>query len=85
MLMVKEDDEMTRFRHVAEMLHGVVDSQKISMLGAVFLLCRVELLGGVCDECKWRGWVGCASRLARDRLALHSPKALWRSGVQMIV
>jgi hypothetical protein len=25
---------------------------------------------------------GCARRVARDKLALHSSKALWRSGVQ---
>jgi hypothetical protein len=63
------------------MLHGLVNSQQLPIVGAVFLLCRVELLGeecqwllgvvdtllqnvtddgngGVCDECKWRCWVG---------------------------
>jgi hypothetical protein len=27
---------------------------------------------------------GCASRVASDKLALHSSKALWRPGVQVI-
>jgi hypothetical protein len=27
---------------------------------------------------------GCASSVARDQLALHTSKALWRSGVQLI-
>jgi hypothetical protein len=39
--------------------------------------------GGVCDECTWRR-SGCASRVARDKLALHTSKALWSSGVQMM-
>jgi hypothetical protein len=72
--MVSENDEVTRFQHVAEMLHGLVDSQLLSILGAVFLLCRVELLGEECQwlpgvvdallqhgthgECKLRGWLG---------------------------
>jgi hypothetical protein len=41
--MVSEDDEVTRFQHVAEMLHGLVDSQQLPIVGAVFLLYRVEL------------------------------------------
>jgi hypothetical protein len=27
---------------------------------------------------------GCASRVARDKLALHSSKVLWSSGVQVM-
>jgi hypothetical protein len=30
--MVSEDDEVTRFQHVAEMLHGLVDSQQLPAL-----------------------------------------------------
>jgi hypothetical protein len=48
--MVSEDDEMTRFQHVVELLHGLVDSQLLPIVSAVFLLCRVELLG---EECQW--------------------------------
>jgi hypothetical protein len=36
------------------------------------------------DEYKWRGWIGCASRMVRDRLALNSSKVLWSSGVQVM-
>jgi hypothetical protein len=32
------------------MLHGLVDSQYLPIVGAAFLLCRVELLG---EECQW--------------------------------
>jgi hypothetical protein len=45
-LMVSEDHEVTRFQHVAKMLHG----QKLPIVGAVCFLCRVELLG---EECQW--------------------------------
>jgi hypothetical protein len=43
-LMVSEDGEVARFQHVAEMIHGPVDCQQLSIIGAVFLLGRVELL-----------------------------------------
>jgi hypothetical protein len=79
--MVREDCEVARFQHVMEMLHGLIDSQQFAIVGAVFLLGRVQLpgeegeglpgvvdtllqhgthggSGAVCDECKWRGWVG---------------------------
>jgi hypothetical protein len=49
-LMVSEDeDEVARFQHVAEMLHGLVDSEQLPILGAAFLLCQVELLGEECE------------------------------------
>jgi hypothetical protein len=44
-----DDDEVTRFQHVAEKLHGLVDSQYFPIVGTVFLLCRVELLGEECQ------------------------------------
>jgi hypothetical protein len=62
--MVSEDDEVTRFQHVAEMLHGLVNSQKLPIVGVVFLLCRVLQhgthggSGEVCDKCKLRGRLG---------------------------
>jgi hypothetical protein len=34
------------------MLHGLVDSQQLSSLGAVFLLGRVELLGEEGEGCQ---------------------------------
>jgi hypothetical protein len=43
--MAREDGEVARFQHVTEMFHGLVDSQQFSIVGTVFLLCRVELLG----------------------------------------
>jgi hypothetical protein len=64
-LMVSEDDEVAHFQHVAVMLHGLVDSQQLSIAGAVFLLCWVELLGeeceglpGVVNTLLQHGWVG---------------------------
>jgi hypothetical protein len=42
--MVSEDGEVARLQHVAEVLHGLVDSLQLSIGGAVFLLGRVELL-----------------------------------------
>jgi hypothetical protein len=44
-LVVGKNDEMTRFQHVAEMLHGLVDCQKLSVIRAVFLLSRAEFPG----------------------------------------
>jgi hypothetical protein len=38
---VREYDEVTRFQHVAEMLHGFVDGKQLTVVGAV-LLRRVE-------------------------------------------
>jgi hypothetical protein len=43
--MISEDDEVERFQRVAEMLHSPVDSQQLSIVGTVFLLGGVELLG----------------------------------------
>jgi hypothetical protein len=43
--MILEDGEVTHFQHVAYVLHDLVDSKNLSIAGAVFLLCRVELLG----------------------------------------
>jgi hypothetical protein len=40
------EGEVARFQHVTEMLHGLVDSQQLSIVGVVFLLGRVEILGG---------------------------------------
>jgi hypothetical protein len=37
-LVVGEDGEVTRFQHVAEVFYGFVDYQKLSVVGAVFLL-----------------------------------------------
>jgi hypothetical protein len=87
---VREYEEMTRFQHVAEMLHGLVDSQ-FEVGSAVFLLCWIELLGkvgeglpGVVDTwlqhrthgevCQW-----CGAR--QTRLALiESPVEFRRPG-----
>jgi hypothetical protein len=44
-LMVSEDGEVARFQHVTEMLHGLVDSQQLSIVGALFLLGWVQLPG----------------------------------------
>jgi hypothetical protein len=43
--MVREYGEVTSFQHVSEMLHGLVYSQQFAIVGAVFLLCWIELLG----------------------------------------
>jgi hypothetical protein len=42
--MVREDGEVARFHHVAEMLHCLVDSQQFAIVGSVYLLCRIEFL-----------------------------------------
>jgi hypothetical protein len=42
---VREDNEMSSFQHVAEMFHGLVYSQQFAIIGAVFLLCCIELPG----------------------------------------
>jgi hypothetical protein len=39
---VQEDDEVTRFQHVADMLYGFVDGQQLTVIGAVLLLRWVE-------------------------------------------
>jgi hypothetical protein len=39
---VREDDEVTRFQHAAEMLYGFVDGQQLTVVGSVLLLRRVE-------------------------------------------
>jgi hypothetical protein len=44
-LVVCHDGEVSGFQHVAEVLHSLVDSQELSVVGTVFLLCRAELLG----------------------------------------
>jgi hypothetical protein len=41
----REDEEVERFHHVAEMLYCLVDGQQLGVLCAVFLAGRVELLG----------------------------------------
>jgi hypothetical protein len=66
--MVSEDDEVTRFQHVAEMLHGLIDSQQLPIVGAVFLLCRVEFLG---EECQ------CLSGVV-DTFLQHDTHDKWR-------
>jgi hypothetical protein len=105
--MVHEDGEVAHFQHVAEMLQGLVDSQQLSIVGTVFLLGRLELLGKECEglpgvidtllqhgpmaeveatvtnASSAAGPVG-ASRVASNKLALHSSKALWRCGIQDI-
>jgi hypothetical protein len=43
--MTSKDCEVASIQHVAEMLHGLIDSQHLSIVGAVFLLGPVELLG----------------------------------------
>jgi hypothetical protein len=48
-LMISDDDEVTRFQHVLLMLHGLVDTQQLPILSAVFLLSWVELLGEECQ------------------------------------
>jgi hypothetical protein len=79
--MVSEDDELARFQHVAEMLLALVDSQQPSIVGALFPLGRVQLLG---DECKGLPGVarccptagsGCDRRMAPDKLVFHTS---WR-------
>jgi hypothetical protein len=47
---VRADCEVECFQHVAVMLHGIANSHQPSILGAVFLLRRVELLGKECKE-----------------------------------
>jgi hypothetical protein len=44
-VVVSEDDEVACFRHVAEILHGLVDCRQLSIVRAVFLLGQVEFLG----------------------------------------
>jgi hypothetical protein len=44
-LLVGENDELTRFQHVSEMLHGLVDGQQLCIVGAVFLLSWAEFPG----------------------------------------
>jgi hypothetical protein len=44
-LMVSEDEEVAHFQHVMEMLHSLIDCQQLSIVGAVFLPGRIELLG----------------------------------------
>jgi hypothetical protein len=39
---------MSRFQHMAEVLHGFVDGQQLAVVRAVFLLGRVEFLGEEC-------------------------------------
>jgi hypothetical protein len=43
--MVREDCELARFQQMAEMLHGLIDSQQFAIVGAVFLLGWVQLPG----------------------------------------
>jgi hypothetical protein len=79
--MVREDNEVARFQCVTQIFHSLVGSEEFAVVGAVFLLRRVELFGkecerlpgavntllqdgthsscgGVCYECKLRGWIG---------------------------
>jgi hypothetical protein len=39
------DGVVASFQHVSEMLHGLVNSEHFAIVGAVFLLCWIELLG----------------------------------------
>jgi hypothetical protein len=48
--MVSGDDEVTLFQHMTEILHVLVDSQQLWIVGAEFLNCWEELLG---EECEW--------------------------------
>jgi len=43
--MVRQDGEMTAFKHVAEDSHGRVDCQALHAVGAIFLLRRAEFPG----------------------------------------
>jgi hypothetical protein len=49
-LMMREDDIVGNFQHVAEMLDGLVDSQQLSIVCAVFLLSCVHLFGEECER-----------------------------------
>jgi hypothetical protein len=44
-LVVREDDELAGFQHVAEMLHGFVDRKQLPIICAIFLFRRAELSG----------------------------------------
>jgi hypothetical protein len=48
-LAVSEDDEVACFQHEADMFHALIDSQQVVIVGAVFLLGWVTILG---EECK---------------------------------
>jgi hypothetical protein len=41
---VREDDDVKWFQHVAEMLYNFVEGQQLTIVGAVLLLRRVEFL-----------------------------------------
>jgi hypothetical protein len=41
---VCEDNEMSRFQHMAEMFHSFVNGQQLAVVRALFLLGGVELL-----------------------------------------
>jgi len=47
-LVAGEDHEMPCFLHVSEMLHSLVDSQQLYVVGAILLLRRAHLLGKEC-------------------------------------
>jgi hypothetical protein len=44
-LVIGENGEVTRFQHVVEMLHGLVDCQQFAIVCAVLLLGLVQLPG----------------------------------------
>jgi hypothetical protein len=48
--MVRDDAKVASFENVGEMVDGLVDSQKLSIVCAVFLLGRVQLLGEECES-----------------------------------
>jgi hypothetical protein len=42
-LVVGGNGEVARFQHMAEILYGIVGGEQLAIVGAVFLLGRVEL------------------------------------------
>jgi hypothetical protein len=42
---IGENGEVARFQHMSEMLHGLVDGQQLSVVGAVFLLSSAKFPG----------------------------------------
>ena len=47
-LVVGEDHKVLCFEHVSEMLHSLVDSQQLSVVGTIFLLRRAHFLQKEC-------------------------------------
>jgi hypothetical protein len=48
--MVREDDKVASFQHVAEMLDGLGDSHHLSTVCTVFLLGRVHVFVEECER-----------------------------------